>query len=103
MAELPNRDTLGVGEPHQQLLDYIVRNIVIRWGEFPRVIEKDEAIIKSFYSRFGHDDAWRVARAACESYGCVWNKSPLTVLRFTRNSDPYFAKVILEALGTTGG
>lgn len=77
------------------LRDYIVTKSTQLFGPPLRDPAKESTILKAFISRHGIEKAVLVAMAAYEVYGGVWMSAPVTVTRFTRNNDPYFADVIL--------
>lgn len=79
------------------LRDYVVTNIEERFGPFPRDSRKESGIFKSFLARWG-DQAQDIARYAFEAADGRWAGAPISVNRFCRNSDPYFAQVIVERL-----
>lgn len=81
------------------LRDYVVHNIEERFGPFPRDARKEAGIFKSFLSRWG-DQAQGIARYAFETVDGRWAGAPISVNRFCKNSDPYFAAVIAERLVT---
>lgn len=78
---------------YQQVRDYVIRSIEEQVGSFPRNMIKETAIFKAFCDRWG-DQAVAIARAAVEHHGCWWKNSPLSVNRFCKGSDPYFAEII---------
>ena len=77
----------------QQLRDYVVEAIVARIGAFPRNPVTEASIFKAFLERWG-DKSEAIARYAVEIEQCWWRSAPLSVQRFCRGSDPYFASVI---------
>ena len=79
------------------LRDYVVGQIEERFGAFPRDSRKEAGIFKSFLSRYP-DKAQQIARFAFEVSDGRWKGSPISVNRFCRGSDPYFADVIAERL-----
>lgn len=82
----------------QELRDYVVAEIVRRHGPQPRNGKTEAAIFKSFLSRWPDGQAVRVARAAFEIYEGMWGNAPISVNRFCKHSDPFFATPILTAL-----
>lgn len=81
----------------EQLRDYVVQQIEQRWGARPRDPLKEAGIFKSFISRWG-DQSQAIARAAFEVYGGSWNGAPVSVERFSKGSDRYFAELISQNL-----
>jgi len=82
----------------QDLRDYVVTEAEKRFGPQARDPKKEAGIFKGFIQRHGTEDAVMVAMAAYEVYEGVWRSAPVTVNRFCRNSDPFFADVILARL-----
>ena len=75
------------------LRDYVVSQIETRFGAFPRDAKKEAGIFKSFLARHG-DDAVAIARFAFEVEDGYWAGAPISVNRFCKASDPYFAEKI---------
>lgn len=82
----------------QEFSDYVMGEIIKRHGPQPRNVAKESGIFKSFISRWGAEDAIRIARYAFEREDGFWRNAPITVGRFTRSSDPYFGQIILDRL-----
>lgn len=82
-----------------ELRDYVVEQIEQRHGPFPRDARKEASIFKRFISTYG-GAAPIVARYAFEVADGFWNGAPISVNRFTRGSDEWFADVILERLSS---
>ena len=82
----------------QDLRDYVIAEAEKRFGPQVRDPKKGTGIFKGFMQRHGTEDAVAVAMAAFEVYEGTWRKAPVTVTRFCRNSDPFFADVILARL-----
>lgn len=81
----------------QDLRDYVVHSIEKRHGTFPRDAKKESGIFSRFHREYGAD-AGRIAQYAFEVCDGWWKNSPVSVSRFTKGSDPYFAAPILERL-----
>lgn len=81
----------------KQLRDYVVNEIETRTGPFPRNTDSEIGIFQGFIKRWG-DQAAPIARAAFEVHAGVWRGAPISVTRFCRGSDPYFAEVIAANL-----
>jgi hypothetical protein len=81
----------------QQLRDYVVGKIFELHGPDPRNDKKELGIFKAFADRWGAD-APDIARYAMEVMGGFWKNAPVSVNRFCKGSDPYFAKPILDHL-----
>lgn len=83
----------------RQLRDYIE---VQTSSRFDMKDDRDPAVIagicKSFISRWGGKRAEEIARYAYERKGGVWLSKPVGFSRFTKNSDPYFAEVIVREM-----
>ena len=82
------------------LRDYVVAQIEERFGPFPRDSRKESGIFKSFLARW-EGQAQGIARYAFEVADGRWGGAPISVNRFCKNSDPYFAQVIAERLVET--
>lgn len=91
------RDMISGEWGWEECRDYVVRKIEERWGTSPRDPLKEAGIFKGFVGRWG-SQAKPIAIAACEAHGCIWRSAPLTVTRFTKGNDPYFASVIAANL-----
>lgn len=79
----------------QQLRDYVVTQIQHFHGPQPSNPVKEKAIFSGFLSRWG-SDAVIVARAAFEVHDGMWHSAPISVNRFCKASDAYFAAPILD-------
>lgn len=79
----------------EQLRDYVIGEITSRWGARPRDPLKESGIFKGFVNRWG-DRSEAIARAVFENYNGVWNGAPVSVERFAKGSDPYFAEVLAK-------
>lgn len=75
------------------LRDYVVSQIETRFGAFPRDAKKEAGIFKSFLARHP-EDAVAIARFAFEVEDGYWAGAPISVNRFCKASDPYFAEKI---------
>jgi hypothetical protein len=82
-----------------ELRDYVVAQIVERFGPFPRDSRKEHAIFSRYIATFGAAEAAAVAQYAfgptCDGW---WGKAPISITRFCKGSDPYFTNVILSRL-----
>lgn len=81
----------------EQLRDYVLTEIQKAHGPQVRNIPKENAIFKSFANRWG-DKASAIARYAFEIQQGYWHRAPITVGRFAKGSDEYFAQVIVDQL-----
>ncbi|MEU6362256.1 hypothetical protein [Streptomyces albidoflavus] len=82
----------------KQLRDYVLRAIAERQGAQPPGDEiRQQAIFRSFADRWGAL-AGPIARFAFEQQDGFWRSAPVTVTRFTKGADPYFAQPIAERL-----
>jgi hypothetical protein len=79
----------------QDLRDYVIMAITEKFDAPQRDLLKEAAIFKGFISRYGTVDAVLIATCAFEINGGVWRHAPITITRFTKNNDPYFADVLL--------
>lgn len=79
------------------LRDYVVTQIEQRHGTFPRDFKKEAAIFKSFLARHG-DKAGAIAKFAFEVEGGYWAGAPISINRFCKNSDVFYADVITARL-----
>lgn len=80
--------------------DYVALEIEQRFGAFPRDPKKESGIFKSFVERWG-DQAQAIARYAFEVCEGRWAGAPISINRFCKASDPFFAQPILDKLPTT--
>lgn len=80
-----------------QLRDYVVDRIEKRHGPFPRDAKKEYGIFNGFVSRWGAQ-AGPIAEFAFEECGGIWKGAPISVNRFCKASDPYFATEIAARL-----
>lgn len=81
----------------EQLRDYVCAAIESQVGAFPRNPVKEKAIFSSFMNRWD-ERAEAIARRAVEVHGCWWQNAPLSVNRFCKGSDPYFAEIIASQI-----
>lgn len=92
-----NSQTHAFSHPEQwnweQLRDYVVSQIEQRFGAFPRDPVVEASIFRSFYGRW-KEKSGLIAVAAFEAHGGYWRSAPITVSRFTKGSDDYFASII---------
>lgn len=79
------------------LRDYVVHQIEQRFGPWPRDSFKEAGTFKRFLAEWG-TDAPRIARHAFEVCDGWWSSAPISINRFTRGSDPFFAQVIADRL-----
>lgn len=86
----------------RELRDYIATQNEARFGMRD---ERDPAVVsgicKAFVARWGGKQAEEIARYAFERKGGVWMNKPVGFSRFTKNSDPYFAKQISQEMRDT--
>lgn len=82
----------------KQLRDYVLRSIAERHGPQPAGDEiRNSSVFQSFHKRWGAQ-AGPIARFAFEQQDGYWRSAPVTVIRFCKNSDDYFAAPIAERL-----
>lgn len=79
------------------LRDYVVHEIEVRFGTFPRDAKKEYGIFTRFSKEFGAD-ASRIARTAFEVHNGWWANAPISVNRFCKASDVYFGQPIQRNL-----
>lgn len=97
---IPSRTDLTMVESEwtwSELRDYVVAQIIQRFGPFPRDAKKEFGIFSRFLKENGVNGI-RVAKAAFEIYDGWWNGAPISINRFTRGSDPYFVVPIVQRL-----
>lgn len=81
-----------------ELRDYVVTEIERRHGPQARNGKTEASIFKSFLSRWPEGQAVRIAKAAFEIYEGMWGNAPISVNRFCKGSDEFFAIPILTRL-----
>lgn len=79
------------------LKDYVVTEITQRHGPQPIDDRKAKQIFDSFLKRWG-DLAVPIAKAAFTDHDGMWANAPISINRFCKNSDPFFAAEIAERL-----
>lgn len=79
----------------QDLRDYVIREMEKRNNPQVRDPKKEASIFKGFLSRWG-DKAPAIAKTAFEVHDGMWRNAPISVNRFCKASDQYFAAVIAE-------
>lgn len=83
------------------LRDYVVAEIESCYGPLSgRDSKKEFGIFNSFMIRW-KERAVPIARAAFERFDGRWNNEAISIYRFCKNADPYFAAVIAERLAAT--
>lgn len=80
------------------LRDFIIEGIEQRHGPQVRDAKKEAGIVKSFISRWGIERAHAIAQASFDVYDGMWRNAPISINRFSKNSDPYFASIIADRL-----
>lgn len=81
----------------EELRDYVVASIEKRHGAFPRNFKTEASIFKSFIGRWG-TQAPAIARFAFDFADGMWHNAPISVNRFCKASDVYFAIPISQRL-----
>lgn len=81
-----------------QLRDYVMGQIQAIHGPQVRNPVKEKAIFQGFLNRWGSKSS-SIAKFAFDISQGVWQRAPISVNRFTKNSDPFFAQVIADQLG----
>lgn len=82
----------------EEFRDYVVAKITETFGPFPRDARKEHAIFRRFFSEYGSDAIAIVDYAFGPICGGMWRGAPISINRFCKASDDYFAKAILERL-----
>lgn len=77
----------------EDLRDYVTGQIEQYHGPQVRNAMKEASVFKSFLSRHG-SQAVAIARFAFEVERGMWQRAPISVNRFCKASDVYFADVI---------
>lgn len=98
------RDYLMTDATHwswSQLRDYVVAEIEARFGAIPRDTRKEAGIFRRFLTTWGAQSG-PIAKCAFEEYDGWWQNAPISITRFCRGSDPYFAAVIAQRLSPAG-
>ncbi len=80
-----------------ELRDYVVASYEERFGAFPRDQRKEYGIFQRFSKEYGNQ-AGPIAQYAFETCDGWWMNAMVTVNRFCKGSDPYFAAPILNRL-----
>lgn len=81
----------------RELRDYVVNQVERFSGPFPRSDVKEASIFKAFMERHGSDSA-PIARYAFDAMNGQWKGAPISINRFCKGSDAYFADMIKEHL-----
>lgn len=80
-----------------EVRDYVVASYESRFGAFPRDQRKEYGIFTRFAKEYG-TMAGPIARYAFETCDGWWMNATVTVNRFCKGSDKYFAEPILRRL-----
>lgn len=102
VVPMANDRHLYVGKPDSEwewrdLQDYVVDQIEAIHGPFVRDNKQEYGIFNAFVGRWGKQSA-AIARYAFEECGGYWVNAPVTITRFTKGNDPFFAAVISQRL-----
>ena len=102
VTTLPSESRAYLSRPVEQwswsdLRDYVVHQIESRFGTFPRDAKKEYGIFSRFHKAYG-EKAGLIAKHAFEVSDGWWANAPISVNRFCKGSDPYFAEPILARL-----
>lgn len=81
----------------EDLRDYVVYQIEQKFGPWPRSQFKEMGTFKRFHADWGTQAA-QIARYAFETCDGWWSSAPVSINRFTKGSDPFFAVVIADRL-----
>jgi hypothetical protein len=79
----------------EQLRDYVISEIEARFGVRGRDPIRETAIFKRFVKTWG-ELAGPIAKFAFEVRDGWWQNAPISINRFCRQSDSYFARPIAE-------
>jgi hypothetical protein len=80
------------------LRDYVIREIEKRHGPQVREPMKEKAIFGSFIKRHGAAQSVAIAEFAFDLSNGMWQSAPISVNRFCKASDPFFADPIKQRL-----
>lgn len=83
----------------EQMRDFVVTEIETRFGPFPRNPIKEKAIFNAFIGRWNGQSV-AIAKAAFDVFDGWWQSAPVSINRFCKNSDPFFAAPIADRLST---
>lgn len=100
VTQVPTRTDLLTSEGDwtwQELRDYVVAQIEQASGPFPRDAKKEFGIFSRFHREHGAAGI-EVAKYAFETLGGWWQGAPVSVTRFCKGSDPFFAIPIMQRL-----
>lgn len=81
----------------EDLRDYVMGQIVAYHGPQLRNPVKEAGIFRSFMARY-EGNAVGIARFAFEQQRGMWQRAPISVTRFCKGSDVYFADQIAKRL-----
>lgn len=81
----------------RQLRDYVVGQIEAIHGPQPRNPLKEKGIFDGFLQRWGAQGP-QIAKAAFEVHRGFWHDAPISVNRFCKGSDEFFARPIADRL-----
>lgn len=81
----------------EKVRDYVVEQIAVIHGPFPREPRRENTIFMAFYGRW-EDLALPIAKHAFEEAGGFWLGAPVSVARFEKSSDAVFAVAIAGKL-----
>jgi hypothetical protein len=81
----------------EKLRDYVIEKVEATSGPFPRDIRKENTIFMAFSARW-QELAEPIAQHAFEACEGIWKGAPVSVARFHRTSDSFFAQPIAEQL-----
>lgn len=81
----------------ENLRDYVVRQIEEKHGPFPRDAIREKATFSGFVNRWGAMSGL-IAETAFDVFDGRWKGAPISVNRFCKGSDEFFAKEIVARL-----
>lgn len=81
----------------EELRDYVVTEIQSRGWQQPRNLKTEPSIFQRFKNKWG-SQAGPIAQCAFTRYDGWWMGAPISINRFCKGSDPYFAEKIVQNL-----
>lgn len=80
----------------EKLRDYVVERVEALHGPFPRDTRQETTTFMGFVARW--PQAMEIAKYAFEETEGIWKGAPVSVARFHKTSDSYFAEPIAKLL-----
>lgn len=82
----------------REMRDYVMGEIEKYHGPQVRNPLKEKGVFDSFIKRWGSDQSKLIAQAAFDIHHGMWANAPISLNRFCRSSDEYFAAKIIDKL-----